>query len=273
MRTIEEVLNEMIGANYTVTNAQICEIMEIHSAEVAAVNIRIRAAYEAGRKHDKAELEKILEGEDGRGEWSCETCEHSGSGSDCWSPKECIQGSEWSQRNLNPFLKSTLEENGIRIPKDATDTNVGDMISRQAAIDAVNAMRFGMEKMAFEIITTKLLELPTAQPQSTTGQLNDGARSTAQSTNLIDRQQAIDALDCISGVEEVLRSLPPAQPEPKEGHWIDKGWNGDWAWQIDGRGNCWRVIECSECGKGVSVESNYCPHCGAKMKGAEHETD
>ena len=59
-------------------------------------------------------------------------------------------------------------------------------------------------------------------------------------------------------------------PEPKEGHWIDKGWNGDWAWQIDGRGNCWRVIECSECGKSVSVESNYCPHCGADMRGEQH---
>jgi archaellum biogenesis ATPase FlaH len=68
MRTIEEVLNEMAGANYAVTNAQICEVMEIHSAEVAAVNIRIREAYEAGRRHDRAALEKILEGEtdDGR---------------------------------------------------------------------------------------------------------------------------------------------------------------------------------------------------------------
>ena len=36
-------------------------------------------------------------------------------------------------------------------------------------------------------------------------------------SDLIDRQQAIDALDCINGVEEVLRSLPPAQPEPQ---WI-----------------------------------------------------
>lgn len=34
--------------------------------------------------------------------------------------------------------------------------------------------------------------------------------------DLIDRQAAIDALDCISGVEEVLRSLPPAQPQYTE---------------------------------------------------------
>ena len=35
--------------------------------------------------------------------------------------------------------------------------------------------------------------------------------------DIISRQAAIDALDCISGVEEVLKSLPSAQPEQK---WI-----------------------------------------------------
>lgn len=59
---------------------------------------------------------------------------------------------------------------------------------------------------------------------------------------------------------------PTLQLKPREGYWIDKGWSGDWAWQTDGRGNCWRVIGCSECGKNVSTESNYCPHCGVKMR-------
>lgn len=114
-------------------------------------------------------------------------------------------------------------------------------------------------------------------------------------SDLISRQPAIDALDkqikqCCKALgslslsdadkhavevkmaslrahREMLQNLPTVQPEPQEGHWIDKGWNGDWAWQTDGRGNCWRVIECSECGKSVLVESNYCPHCGARMKG------
>lgn len=35
MRTIEDVLDEMIGANYMVTQAQIKEIREIHAAELA----------------------------------------------------------------------------------------------------------------------------------------------------------------------------------------------------------------------------------------------
>ena len=28
--------------------------------------------------------------------------------------------------------------------------------------------------------------------------------------------------------------------------------------------------ECSECGEIVSVRSNYCPNCGAKMDGDDH---
>ena len=36
-------------------------------------------------------------------------------------------------------------------------------------------------------------------------------------SDLIDRQAAIDALDCINGAEEVLRALPSVQPEQK---WI-----------------------------------------------------
>lgn len=31
--------------------------------------------------------------------------------------------------------------------------------------------------------------------------------------DVISRQAAIDALDCINGVEEVLRALPPVQPD------------------------------------------------------------
>jgi hypothetical protein len=34
--------------------------------------------------------------------------------------------------------------------------------------------------------------------------------------DVISRQAAIDALDCISGVEEVLRDLPSAQPQYTE---------------------------------------------------------
>ena len=101
-------------------------------------------------------------------------------------------------------------------------------------------------------------------------------------SDLIDRQQAIDGKIVIqraNGVEicsdeavpvEYLKSLSPAQPERKEGHWI--GSDGSYI--------------CSECNgspldfidtMGISFDAyvetlmNYCPNCGAKMKGAKHE--
>jgi hypothetical protein len=43
-------------------------------------------------------------------------------------------------------------------------------------------------------------------------------------SDLISRQMAIDALDCINGTEEVLRSLPSAQPERKTGRMSNKDW-------------------------------------------------
>ena len=42
---------------------------------------------------------------------------------------------------------------------------MSDLISRQTAIDCVNHMRFGMEKLAFDVVTAALLELPAAQPE------------------------------------------------------------------------------------------------------------
>lgn len=69
--------------------------------------------------------------------------------------------------------------------------------------------------------------------------------------DLISRQQALDALDCINGVEEVLRSLPSAQPERKKGEWSD-----GYRWQ-----------RCSLCKQTGKKSWNYCPHCGADMRG------
>ena len=70
----------------------------------------------------------------------------------------------------------------------------------------------------------------------------ESAQPVATGTNVgdtISRQDAIDALDCINGVEEVLRSLPSVQPEPQwipvserlpskeeRKEWIDKNLGG-----------------------------------------------
>lgn len=51
----------------------------------------------------------------------------------------------------------------------------------------------------------------------------------------------------------------------RHGKWIDRGWDGDFSWQIDGRGSCWRVYECSECQCRTKRETDYCPSCNARM--------
>ena len=97
----------------------------------------------------------------------------------------------------------------------ATDTNVGDTISRQAAIDAVN--------------------------------------------NAFDRETLLTGFVRSIAVR-AIRDMPTVQPEPHEGHWIEGGIYRD-------------VIECncSECGQlmttAATVRMNFCPNCGAKMKG------
>ena len=68
--------------------------------------------------------------------------------------------------------------------------------------------------------------------------------------DVIYRQAAIEW--CLEG----LNNMPSAQPERKRGHWIFIG---------DG-------YKCSECRRvyswwADSQTSNYCPNCGADMRG------
>lgn len=102
-----------------------------------------------------------------------------------------------------------------------------DLLSKQAILNLPRDKEFNLEgKLLAEYINVKDIEaLPTVQSQSTAGQLNDSA----QSTNLIDRQQAIDGKILIqrtNGVEiysdeavpvGYLKNLPSVQPEPQ---WI-----------------------------------------------------
>ena len=56
---------------------------------------------------------------------------------------------------------------------------------------------------------TLLTSFPTIQPEERTEKRTE---THGVCLDAISRQAAIDALDCINGVEEVLRSLPSAQP-------------------------------------------------------------
>lgn len=99
--------------------------------------------------------------------------------------------------------------------------------------------------------------------------------------DLISRQQVIDALrnylvgknvpcdgtlTCRLIENEVISKLPSAQPERKTGHWIKTA-----RWD--------RVYYCNQCRNyldfdGVNAgrgSTNFCPNCGADMRGEKDE--
>lgn len=94
--------------------------------------------------------------------------------------------------------------------------------------------------------------------------------------DLISRQAAIEALDCINGVEEVLRALPSAQPErdiPKKPNETT-----DRAWGIPNR-----QAVCPNCDsylgtihficEGDKRKVTYCDSCGQAIDWSEWEWD
>ena len=107
--------------------------------------------------------------------------------------------------------------------------------------------------------------------------LEMAVRALEGDSDTIYRQQAIDAhcelcpdkyICCpvrngnICPDYEVFRLLPSAQPERKTGKWIDND-------KIN-------FPQCSECGMWIDVmqqsgEMNFCPNCGADMRGENDE--
>ena len=198
----------------------------------------------------------------------------------------------------------------------ATDTNVGDTISRQAAIDVIEAGRL-TKLIDAETAVNGLKELPSVQPEpcgdksyalwkESYEELKRRMDELTSCSDTISRQAAIDIerrvtvdtnpehfeshqkfvefMDdaeissfgrwqwsngfntALTAVGIDLKRLPPAQPELHEGHWI--GSDGSYI--------------CSECNgspldfidtMGASFDAyvetpmNFCPKCGAKMKG------
>ena len=80
--------------------------------------------------------------------------------------------------------------------------------------------------------------------------------------------------DVWEDIIDAVRNIPAADVAPVvHGKWTDKGWDGDFSWKIDGRGNCWRVITCSNCCHNLcgTSKTKFCPNCGAKMDREDEE--
>ena len=145
-----------------------------------------------------------------------------------------------------------------------TKGTTSDTISRQAVIDALHTwFRDGFDEDKWWNSTHVLAAIEGLHPVQQEHKwetcfecpLSHGCPKIKGCTN----EQAIEY------ASQIPNDCPlSAQPEPQEGHWIE--------------GKIYRdVIECncSECGQlmttAASVRMNYCPNCGAKMKGEANE--
>ena len=59
-------------------------------------------------------------------------------------------------------------------------------------------------------------------------------------------------------VEQWLDTIPSIDIDRVQGEWIK---DAEW----------WCVYKCSVCGETFDELTNYCPNCGARMKGADDE--
>ena len=159
---------------------------------------------------------------------------------------------------------------------------MSELIERQAAIDAVNDA-FDRETILTLFVRSIALrairDMPSVQPEPTDEQVLDYCKKRDLHLVTYDLFQSIRLNHKVSfgdkdhvwidGKQYIsLRRFQEAvkEAQPKEGYWIE--------------GKIYRdVIECncSECGQlmttAASVRMNYCPKCGARMKGVKHEND
>ena len=138
---------------------------------------------------------------------------------------------------------------------------MSDLISRQAAIDCC---RNEWE----EEVAERIEALP---PASTMGQVDEAVQSSAQPEQPTEVQDILQYLDeylhpivspdhwsVYSELYDMVSMLPSAQPERKKGKWI---YDGD-------------CYICDQCKSAFgwwadSQTSNYCPNCGADMRGEQ----
>ena len=109
-------------------------------------------------------------------------------------------------RMQNKTLDQLAEEIGVSRDTMSRWCNGHRQITSHGLYRVSRALRVPMERL-MEGIEDKL---PSAQPAF---DARDTQYNLPIGKDLISRAEAIDALDCINGVEEVLRSIPTAQPE------------------------------------------------------------
>ena len=183
---------------------------------------------------------------------------------------DCINNLEYDRRERKAQLSQ----------EDATKDATSELIERQQAIDRFNVIRPVDPKkdeytkgidvgIAMCIVAVK--DQPTVQPETEKRMLE--SPQNVPDDELISKKAAIDAAkeaviaDEQPYVENALKSVPSVQQENGTGEWVTY-------YKYDNAIGRYEWKRCSKCGKDMfSHETEYCPRCGARMKGVKRETD
>ena len=192
-----------------------------------------------------------------------------------------------SDLSTMPSAQPKIEE---RNGKSAQNVSKEDLISRKAAIDALNGViadyiptLYGRYEALPLEMATAIKRLPTVEPTLYGYKIEHLAYiARVMQKESVTAEYAVRTFGDISRAsrmiieelqEKVEKSLsamqlPSAEPERKTGRWIHKGGGS---------------FICSDCGEMVGLNTyrserageifRYCPHCGAYMGGEEDGSD
>lgn len=126
--------------------------------------------------------------------------------------------------------------NSKQVPAVGGET-MSDNISRQSALDALKAIWHGLWE----------IDIP----------------SPAGCPEYVEHHEQIQHM--MGVVDGWIKKISEEEPTDRNGHWIQKNY-----YDTD-----WNVYECDQCGEPWQLEAgtpkdnkmNYCPHCGADMRG------
>lgn len=142
-------------------------------------------------------------------------------------------------------------------------------MTNELAIRILKGDVLGTSEQTHEAIkmAVKALSLPSAKPEITNEEIRFALKQLGAyfSIKIRDKKEGdvpVELLQRIGEIQEYVDNLPSAQPERKNGKWIE-----------DKEG----CLICSLCGNSAEIncisgefmETNYCSECGADMRGEE----
>jgi len=164
---------------------------------------------------------------------------------------------------LRELQKLRAVETEKRNGKSTQNVPKDDLIFRKAAIDALydwsEHSMTDAEAWHIRQVIGDIKSLPPAEPNCS---------EIPNNSDCISRQAAITEFSCCEltpdgGIDanyaiDFLKQLPSAQPERKTGRWIDRS---------GGMASSWNY--CSVCGGQQIYRYDFCPNCGADMRGEQ----